>query len=360
MASHVPTLTRADYTDPAVFELERQRLFLGSWYLALRADSLKLGNRRVLDIAGESVLVTRDLDGTLHAFANVCRHRGARLCDADSDSGQGSVMCPYHAWTYALDGRLIATPHLTDDDVDKAALSLWRIAVAEWEGFVFLCLADTPPPFDAWFDEYGADVLALQRFGLGALTTGFRTVTEVQANWKIIVENYMECLHCTRVHPELVEIIPTYRSGAVVDHSRDDWGVEVRGNSFTRDGSAKVPVLPGMSEVDEHSYFGGTVFPNGFVDITGTSVIVSFLQPKAADHTTVVTEYLFAPSTVAADGFDPSDIVEFSELVAGQDYRVCEMVQRGVGSKHFTAGVLSPKDELVIAWKDRYRGALGR
>ena len=121
MASHVPTLTRADYTDPAVFELERQRLFLGSWYLALRADSLKPGNRRVLDVAGESVLVTRDLDGTLHAFANVCRHRGARLCDADSDSGQGSVMCPYHAWTYALDGRLIATPHLTDDDVDKIA-----------------------------------------------------------------------------------------------------------------------------------------------------------------------------------------------------------------------------------------------
>jgi Rieske 2Fe-2S family protein len=162
------------------------------------------------------------------------------------------------------------------------------------------------------------------------------------------------------VHPELVEIIPTYRSGAVVDHSRDDWGVDVRGNSFTRDGSAQVPVLPGMSEVDEHSYFGGTVFPNAFVDITGTSVIVSFLQPKAADRTTVVTEYLFAPSTVAADGFDPSDIVEFSELVAGQDYRVCEMVQRGVGSKHFTAGVLSPKDELVIAWKDRYRAALGQ
>jgi Rieske 2Fe-2S family protein len=170
----------------------------------------------------------------------------------------------------------------------------------------------------------------------------------------------MECLHCTRVHPELVEIIPTYRSGAVVDHSRDDWGVDVRGNSFTRDGNAQVPVLPGMSEVDEHSYFGGTVFPNAFVDITGTSVIVSFLQPKSADRTTVVTEYLFAPSTVAADDFDPSDIVEFSELVAGQDYRVCEMVQRGVGSKHFTAGVLSPKDELVIAWKDRYLATLGR
>lgn len=358
MAEHLPTLSRNDYWQPEVFAVERQRIFHDRWYLALRADTIRPGGRRVVDVIGESVLITRDLDGALHAFANVCRHRGAQLCDADADSTQGSLMCPYHAWTYALDGRLIATPHLADDEVDKARLSLWRVALAEWEGFVFVSLAASPPDFDVWLATDGADVLALARFGFGGLVTGARTVTAVHANWKVIVENYLECLHCTRVHPELVEVMPIYRSGAVVDDTRHDGGVEVLGNSFTRSGTAKVPLLPGVRGIDEHSYYGGR-FPNAFVDVTGTSVIVSFLHPKAPDLTEVVAEYLFAPDTVVAADFDPSDILEFSELVAAQDFRVCEMVQRGVASQRFTSGALSPKDESVVAWIDWYLAARG-
>ena len=121
MPNDTRTLTRHDYLSDEVYELERQRIFHGGWMLAARADRLQHGNRTVVELAGESVLITRDLDGRLHAFANVCRHRGARLCDQHNDTGQGSLMCPYHAWTYALDGRLIATPHLDDNEVDKAS-----------------------------------------------------------------------------------------------------------------------------------------------------------------------------------------------------------------------------------------------
>ena len=355
------TLTGADYCSPEIFEIEKQRLFHGGWFMAMRADTLAPGNRRVVDVAGESVLIARDLSGTIHAHANVCRHRGARLCDGDSPSTQGSLMCPYHAWTYALDGTLIATPHLGDDEIDKSALSLWSIHVEVWEGFVFVCLTSTPPPFDEWMIEHLADITALERFGLGELRVAVTTHSDVAANWKIIVENYQECLHCTRVHPELVDVIPMYRTGWVWDRSRADGGVTLRdnGTSFTLTGTSDLPILPGLTEIDASSYFGGTGFPNMLLDVTGTSAIVTTLFPVDAGHTHVITEYLFAPETVASPSFDPSPVVEFSELVAAQDYAVCARVQRGVASKFFTGGVLSTKDDLVIHVTQHYRDARG-
>ncbi len=350
-----PSLGRDDYCAPDVFELERRTIFHRGWYLALRADSLEPGGRTVVDVVGESVLVTRSLDGALHAFANTCRHRGARLCDEGSRTGQGSIMCPYHAWTYALDGRLISTPHLDTTDDERADLALWRIAIAEWQGFVFVSIAAEPPPFTEWLSDNAPELVALTRYEFGALVTGARTVSTVRANWKVIVENYLECLHCTRVHPELVELVPTYRSGWNYDRSRPDGGVQIGGDSFSHTGQSGLPLLPGVEGVDVDSYFGGTIFPNGFIDVTGTSAIVSFLHPRSVDRTEVVTEYLFAPGTVAAEGFDPSPIVAFSELVASQDYGVCERVQLGVASVRFANGVLSEKDDLVIDWDRRYR-----
>lgn len=349
------SLGRDDYLAPEVFERERQVVFHRGWYLAMRADALEPGGRTVVDVVGESVLVTRSLDGELHAFANTCRHRGARLCDEGSRSGRGSIMCPYHAWTYALDGRLISTPHLDTTDDERAELGLWRVSVAEWHGFVFVSIATEPPPFDAWLAANAPELVALERFDFNGLVTGARTVSTVQANWKVLVENYLECLHCTRVHPELVDLVPTYRSGWNYDPSRADGGVQIGGDSFSHSGRSGLPLLPGVGGVDIDSYFGGTIFPNGFIDVTGTSAIVSFLHPRTPDRTDVVTEYLFAPDTVADGGFDPSPIVEFSELVARQDYGVCERVQLGVASSRFTRGVLSAKDDLVIDWDRRYR-----
>lgn len=361
MSLDTRTLTTHDYCSDEVYEIERQRFFHGGWFLALRADTLAPGNRTVVDVAGESILVTRDLQGQIHAFANVCRHRGAKLCDERSDSSQGSLMCPYHAWTYALDGRLIATPHLDNDDVDKAALSLWSVASHVWQGFVFVCLAKEPPTFEAWVAQHGQELAGLERFGLEHLKVAVRTECEVSANWKVIVENYQECLHCTRVHPELVELIPTYRSGWVTDHTRADGGVLLRdgGHSLATDGQSTLPVLPGLSDLDASSYYGCTMFPNAFVDVTGTCAIVSYLYPKGPDRTTMVMEYMFAPDTIASPDFDPGSVVEFNEMVAAQDNMVCERVQQGVSSRLFEGGVLSPKDDLVIGFVQHYLEARG-
>ncbi len=348
------TLPGADYHDSAVYEVERERIFHRQWFYAVRADRIAAAGAYVtVDVAGESVLVVRGEDGLVRAFYNVCRHRGSRLCDDDQGSVRRAIKCPYHAWSYGLDGALIGTPNVAPDEIDRATLGLWPVACDVWDGCVFVCLAAEPPALPA--------PESFERFGLGGLVTGRRTVSEVRANWKILIENYNECLHCPTVHPELVQLIPSYRSGSVVEAGRDDGGVSLanRGVAFTLSGATSLPLLPDLTEADRTAYFGAVVFPNMFIDVTGTSAIVTALLPVAADRTTIVTEYLFRPETVGAPDFDCSDVVDFSELVARQDYVVCERVQRGVSSRAFGHGVYAAKDEALREFNDSYLAVRG-
>ena len=351
----IPTLTGLEYTSDEVYDRERAQIFQRSWFYVCRDDRLEPGDRFVADVAGESVLVVKDRDGLLHAFANVCRHRGARLCEESGPGSKAGITCPYHAWTYALDGRLIGTPHLAADEVDRDSLSLWGVACDVWHGFVFVNLSPDPTPLIESFDAGLDSVKLFEHLRLGELRTGVTTSTDVHANWKILVENYQECLHCSWVHPELVDIVPIYKTGSVVDPARPDGGVSIRGNSFSLTGRSNLPVLPNMPVDEAESYYGATIFPNMFIDVTGTCVIVSTLVPKGAGNTTVVMEYLFAADTIASAEFDPTEIVEFSELVGKQDYDVSERVQRGVSSRYFDHGVLAPQDHLIVDFLATYR-----
>jgi glycine betaine catabolism A len=356
------TLPGRDYHAAEVFELERERVFARSWFYAGRAESLRSpGDFLTVDVAGESVIVVCGTDGVLRGFYNVCRHRGSRLCDEDAGRMKGAVKCPYHAWAYAFDGRLIGTPMVDRDEIDRDAHGLWPVAVDVWQGFLFVHLDPDPVPLGDWLrGEQPDSPLHMARFGLDGLRIGHRTVSEVQANWKILIDNYNECLHCPTVHPELVAVVPTFRTGASFDTQRDDGGVAIAGggDSFSATGRSRLPVTAGLKDAED-SLFGCTVYPNMFIDVTGTSAISTVLLPRGPAHTTVITEYLFEPDVVAAEGFDPSEIVDFVELVAHQDYVVCERVQRGVGSRAFTDGVLAQKDELLDAFKRWYLARRG-
>jgi Rieske 2Fe-2S family protein len=351
----IHTLTGREYSSDEVFDRERERIFHRSWFYVCRDERLAAGDRFVADVAGESVLVVKDRDGQVQAHANVCRHRGARLCEESGPGSKAGITCPYHAWTYSLDGRLIGTPHLAADEVDRDSLSLWGVACEIWHGFVFVNLAPDPTPLRDSFAAGLDSVKLFEHLRLGELRTGVVTSTDVRANWKILVENYQECLHCSWVHPELVDIVPLYKTGSVVDPSRPDGGVSLRGNSFSLTGRSNLPVLPHMPVEEAGSYYGATIFPNMFIDVTGTSVIVSSLWPRSAGETTVTMEYLFAADTIAMPGFDPAEIVDFSELVGKQDYDVSERVQRGVSSRYFDHGVLAPLDHLIVDFLATYR-----
>jgi glycine betaine catabolism A len=361
----VQTLPGRDYHASDVFELERERVFARSWFYAGRVEVLQQpGDFITVDVAGESVLVVRTREGEIRAFYNVCRHRGSRLCDDESGRMKGAVKCPYHAWSYSFDGRLIGTPNVARDELDRDSLGLWPVAHAVWQGFLFVHLDPDPVPLEDWLrDNQEDEPLKMARFNLDELRIGHRTVTEVDANWKVLIDNYNECLHCPTVHPELVAVVPTFRSGHSYDTSRSDGGVALAndGNSFSATGHSRLPVTPGLSEAED-SLFGCTVYPNMFIDVTGTSAISTILLPRDPGHTTVITEYLFQPDVIASDGFDPSEIVDFVELVAHQDYVVCERVQRGIRSRAFDHGVLAEKDDLIQKFNSWYlarRGPVG-
>jgi len=354
------TLGRDDYCSPAVFDTERRRIFHAGWFYACHVGSLPPGHRRVIDVAGESVIVAREPDGGLYAHANVCRHRGAQLCDPTTDgaAAKGSIRCPYHAWTYGLDGALRATPRV--DDLDGSEVRLWSYHAASWKGMVFVSLATQPVALDDWLRRHAPWRDEFEALDIERLVVGARTESVVNANWKILIENYQECLHCAVVHPELVELIPLYRTGNVLDPDRPDAAVALvdGAHSFTRDGRSALSVLPGTAPHEVAVYRGGAVFPNVMLDVVGTSASLTALFPVGPETTVVVSEYLFNERDAEAEGFDPEPVVEFNELVGSQDYEVCERVQRGVASHAFAGSMLTAKDSLVADFVEHYRTTL--
>jgi Rieske 2Fe-2S family protein len=353
------TLGGRHYTDPRIFAAEQTRIFGASWFCAIRADDLDApGAFRTVEVGGESVLITRSRDGGMNAFLNVCRHRGARLCTSESGAVRRSFQCPYHAWTYGLDGKLIAAPNLAGmADVDRSTLGLHRVAVTVWLGYVWICLADDPPSF---MDTVVADIVdrlgsvdILDEYNIAHLRLGKRIRYEVKANWKQIVENFMECYHCSTIHPELTEVLPEFADGFAaqyyVGHGAS-FGNEVAG--FTVDGGTGLERLPGLADEQDRRYFAITVKPGVFINLVPDHVIFHRMFPVAADRTVVECDWLYAPSVVES-GVDVSRSVELFHRVNQQDFDACERCQVSMTSRAYTGGgLLVPSEHHISAFHE--------
>jgi phenylpropionate dioxygenase-like ring-hydroxylating dioxygenase large terminal subunit len=191
----------------------------------------------------------------------------------------------------------------------------------------------------------GADA-RLTAYPLAELRSAHRIVYRIAANWKVILENYNECYHCGPVHPELCELIPAFRSGG---GGELDWdaGIPHRDGTytFTLTGTTRRAPFPGLSESDRTRHRGELILPNLMLSLSADHVTAFTLWPHGAGHTTVLCDFLFHPDEIARDDFDPSDAVEFWDLVNRQDWAVCEQVQDGMGSRMFTAGYLAPMEQ---------------
>jgi len=358
------TLPGRFYHDPAIWELEQRRLFGQLWVCVGRADQVPgRGDYRTWPVGGENVLVVRGDDGVLRAFLNVCRHRGAQLCPVDRGQTR-TLQCRYHAWTYGLDGRLLRAPGLQNvADFDRDAFGLVPVALDTWEGLVWVSLAESPPPVAEQIEPQLAarlgDVGRLAAYRIGTLAVGPTVEDEVQANWKVVVENFMECYHCAPMHPELVRLLPAFRSGAT-----QEYGLGTRladdAQALTVSGCAPAPPFPNLAPGHERHYFGMVIRPNVLLNLLPDHVIIHTLTPLAPDRSRVTCDWLFARETVARPGFDPADTVALFDRVNRQDWEVCEWVQAGVRSRAFAAGgVYVPIEAHIRGFNDFVLAQLG-
>ncbi|HKZ89389.1 MAG TPA: aromatic ring-hydroxylating dioxygenase subunit alpha [Thermoplasmata archaeon] len=355
------SLPRAYYVSDDAFRRERERIFFREWFCGGREEALpKAGDFLVLDVVGESVLVVRTREGDLRAFYNVCRHRGSVLCVAKGPRDDGSpdgnlpgiVRCPYHSWTYGLDGRLLGAPHLGDfTDSDRVAFSLYPVRLETWGGFFFLNLTpeETRSRGNGLEAQLGPVPRRIERYPLSDLRAARRIAYDVRANWKVLAENYNECYHCGPVHPELCDVVPAFRKdgGAGLDwadgipHREGAW-------TFTRSGTTDRRPFPDLSEEERTRHKGELIYPNLFLSLSADHVAAFTLWPQGPAHTKIVCDFLFHPDEMSRSGFDPADAVDFWDLINRQDWAICERVQAGMQSRAFSKGYYAPMEDLSL------------
>ncbi len=331
------------YTSAAVLAWERRHLFAGAWTcVGRRAELFPAGiTQRGVTTGDVGVLLVAAPGEEPRGFGNVCRHRGHELLPDGGTATRGAIVCPYHGWSYGLDGALVAAARMPADFA-AADHGLVEVPVATWHGWVFVNAAGGAPPLP---DYLGGLAGLVTPYRPGTLTLGARHGYDVAANWKVIVENYHECYHCPLIHPELCKVSPPASGdnwelpGAWVGGAMD---LRERAETMSLSGRSAGVFIPGAPR-DTVRYLG--VFPNLLISAHPDYVMTHRLEPLAPDRTRIECDWYF-PEGVA----DPAYAVEFWDVTNREDWAACESVQRGVASPHFRPGPLATGEDAVYQW----------
>jgi Rieske 2Fe-2S family protein len=352
------TLPSHYYYDPDIYELEKERIFYNSWLFVAHSSNLpQPGDYVVRTIGDESIVITRDRDMRVHAFYNVCRHRGSRLCiQAQGHAQGGALTCRYHGWTYGMNGDLVAIPkEMYLDDLPKDNYPLYRVPVEVWQGLIFINLDPDPETFVA---DFGALNPVLLRYGLPGLKSGGVNYYDVDSNWKEIWENASECGHCPGVHPELCEVVPIYKTGLTGRDSVE--GTLLLDQTMTATGTTNQPMLKGLAQEDMGRFRSVSMYPNVVLAFQPESVATIVMWPDGPNRTKITNEFFFDAEVVDSPDFDPSDTVEFWDLFNKQDFGVCELAHQGVKSRAHKQGVLGPTEPHILRFNRWVMDKLGQ
>lgn len=373
LRSAEPTLPSVDYYDLERFRAEMGTIWARNWINVCRSSELP-GPRtfRAVRIGTQEIVLLRDEAGLLRGFHNTCRHRGSALCTETEGKLKGRLLvCPYHSWSYATDGRLIGVPSKSlPPGFDKADHGLYRVAVEEWRGFVFVNLDEQPQRSAA--ETFDAGTVSLANWPLEDLAVGHRYVKRMQCNWKIFWENFNECLHCPNVHPELSNLVPIYGRGLMARHDDPNWekhaddhspeysgGLRQGAETWSIDGKTHGPVFPRLSDAErEAGQSYATHLPSMFVVGHVDYVRSVRLMPIGPEETELTAEWLFPPEPLAAGEIDVDRIVAFGRLVLDQDAAICEINQRGLRSRRHREGVLMPEEYDVHRFQQWVRSQM--
>jgi Rieske 2Fe-2S family protein len=354
------TLGREYFVSAEVFAAEHERIFLRSWLIAGHVSQLeRAGSYFLFEIERESVIVLRDAEGAIRAFHNHCRHRGRKLCREAQGTLGKAILCPYHAWSYELDGALRNAPAMSDvPGFDPGDYPLHRVAVHEWEGFVFVNLGADPPAFA---DALPGLVGRFRQWQPAQLRAADRRVYDVDANWKMFFHNFSECYHCPLAHPQLNRLTPFRNSENDLDEGPVLGGpmwMSNREGSMTMGGERCAAPFPGLSADERARVYYYTLFPGAFLSFHPDYVMVHRAIPLAIDRTRIVCEWYFHPEAMALPGFDAAPAVEFWDMTNRQDWDLCVNAYKGVISRAWQAGPYSELESQLAAFDRQYLRAL--
>jgi len=345
------TLPARYYTDVGIFREEMERFFCGMWVCVGRSEQIgKAGEYFLTEVAGESIIVAGDSGGAVRAFYNVCRHRGTRMCRESEGTLAGKIQCPYHGWTYGLDGKLLGAPHMEGGEFRREDYALHAVRAEVWDGHIFLNLAKEARPLADQLADLPGKFAA---WGIEELRAYKRAAYEVNANWKLIVLNYNECLHCPLLHPMLSRITDTMSGeNDTPTASYIGGSMEFRGGAETMsvDGVRRRDYLPGLSGEQCKQVLYYAIYPNLFLSLHPDYVMVHRLWPKAVNRTEVVTEWLFHPREMAKADFCGDDAVQFWDATNKEDWAISELSQQGISSRAYVPGPYTTREGLPSAF----------
>jgi phenylpropionate dioxygenase-like ring-hydroxylating dioxygenase large terminal subunit len=380
-------LARPFYMDPAIFERDMERLFRRHWHCLAHASVIpNAGDFELFRLGDEQVILTRAADGAIHAMLNVCRHRGAEVCTKPRGNAKFFV-CPYHAWTYTNDGSLRAA-RLMPKDFDRAAHGLKKLHVREASGLVFVSFADTPLDFDPIEQSLRT---SCGQYGWDAAKVAHRELYALQANWKLAVENYVECYHCGPAHPEysqthaleqplhmiekLNEAMEARTSGLGIevgsgDHWRNSAGGHEAIHTFryalydgvstgSEDGKPVAPLMGRFSEYDggvTSIHLGGTSFLVCYPD---HGMIYRFV-PKTVDRCEMELIWLVRGDAEEGRDYDLSRLTWLWKVTTEEDKKIIEHTARGVRSHYFVPGPIAPMEQNELRYINWYLEEIAR
>jgi len=350
--THASTIVPDAYRSDEFSRIEQQRIWAGGWVcVGYTSQVAQAGDTFVTAVAGQSFFVTRDKAGKLHAFYNVCRHRGSQLVGKDGNFDV--IRCPYHAWGYALDGELLGTPYFKGLDVPaeqqalfdmreakdfrKEDYPLLPVTVDSWGCFVFLNLSPNPTPLAEWLGDLPQ---GLARYPLHELQLARRQRLEINCNWKLIAENFMEYYHLPWVHPELCNV------SGFNDHYRVQGAGMYTGMCtfpLTRDEATvklELPPLPGLNRAEAQTAYWFLVFPNLALFLLPNHLFVLLFKPDGTHRAVEYADLLVHPNAQAAPdaGKQMDEVFNFWVMVNAQDILAVERVHIGLQSAAYPGG----------------------
>jgi choline monooxygenase len=332
------TLPWSWYTEPAVLRLEHERIFRRSWqYVGHAGDLPAPGSFSATRVGDVPIVLVRDEETKLRAFLNVCRHRGSIVCDGSGK--RQTLQCPYHAWTYGLDGRLLSAPRLVREGGSTEDLGLVALRLETWGPFLFVSPDPEAPALSEVLDDVPERVAA-SGIDVDALRFLRRWEYELGANWKIVAENFLECYHCPTAHPGF---------SAVMDVAPDAYLLETHAWRMTQHGPPRPEPRGAYDPVGEvergqfHLFFPGTVVN---VMPGRPNLSIGSMAPLAPERTRRFLDYFIAPD---ADDRWIEELLAFDTQVGVEDQALVERVQHGVRSGLLDEGRLMPESEQLVA-----------